>query len=671
MTDGKVATPRPVDVPLNRIQAGRLSRLTGLPAAELVDRSLGQLEEQLRWRMNPEWFLFELVCGRVVKPDPATGSKYPVPGATVNALDVDCDWLWFFPPGWPWGWVFPWGFCHTETLATTTTDACGNFCLWIPRFDIDWVLGWRRERLCFPDLLRRPSIGDLLQRIQGEGLLGPPFHGPIPPDPAPLVGLLNGRPDIASAIGSGTAARLLAGAANRGVGADSAGLHGLLAGPAFAEPVPPPLDAELRRLHERGDHAALAERLDLEATRVEKLDLSRWQGPYLRCFDVFVPVWFPVFEVPDITIQVTQDTDGDGDQEVIYDHAFGVPWSIPTPNLELDAAPFALALPSPGCGPAIACADTPAIQTVGLMPVDPGFVETTHGFATRPNPSRTSGLQSGTPTYPSTAPFAGTIQLYGCAAVAGADHYRILAEYAPGDGLTGSPAFGAPQPLKEMWHVFRLGPPFVDQVQQPVDAAGWYPILDDTWLPEHLLMNWNPGAMGSYRLTLQVSQLAGGSFNLRATAPPIVLFVDGSAPTVTWNFLRWRYQGDVAWNALPLACPLVKRDRTRAVEVQVGITASSPHLRQVVVQAGGCGGASPSPTPVEHWHTSELDNSWSDATIYTIPALAAAGCYSWTVLASSRSFNPAGGDDGLARDWLYDPMLVWVSPSLSVAVVDA
>jgi hypothetical protein len=34
-----------------------------------------------------------------------------------------------------------------------------------------------------------------------------------------------------------------------------------------------------------------------------------------------------------------------------------------------------------------------------------------------------------------------------------------------------------------------------------------------------------------------------------------------------------------------------------------------------------------------------------------ISAYAPAGCYGWTVNASSRAFNPAGDNNGLALDW--------------------
>ena len=669
MAAKKTAGARPPDgVALNPIQARRLAALTGIPAGELAGKTVGELAGTLRWRVNPDLFFFELVCGRVVKPDPVTGLKYPVPGATVNVLDTDCDWIWFFPPGWPWGWIFPIGLCESELLATTTTDECGRFCVWIPRFDIDWILTWRRQRICFPELFQRPSAGDLLGRVLGQGTPRQPIPvDPNPPDPAPLAHLLRERQDVAAAIGQGTARRIQVGALSRLVGAP-ADTDALLAGPAFTGPVPPPLHHELRAAHQRGDHQALRHSMGVSAEQAQRVDLARWYGPFLRCIDVAFPEWFPVLEVPDITIQVTQDTDGDGDQEVIFDQAFGAPWSIPVPNLELDAAPFALSLPSPGCGPDFPCEDTPAIQMVGLMPVDPGYVDTVHGFAIRPNPARASGHESGAPAYPSTAPFEGTLQLYGCVHLADAQYYRILAEYAPGDGLGGAPVFGAVQPLMEQWHVYRFGP-FTDQIQQP-DAQGWYPVLDDTWLPAHLLMNWNPAAMGSYRLTLQLGTLHAGSIQVQASAAPVVFAVDNTVPTVSWNALQWRYQGDLNWITLPWLCPLIQRDPSRAIEVNVSITASAPHLRSVVVEAGGCGGAAPSPASVDHWHTSELDNSWSDSTVYTIPAHAPTGCYGWTVYAASRAFNPAGDNNGLAVDWHYDPIEILTPPSISVAIVD-
>jgi hypothetical protein len=306
------------------------------------------------------------------------------------------------------------------------------------------------------------------------------------------------------------------------------------------------------------------------------------------------------------------------------------------------------------------------------MPVDPGYVEGIHGFATRPNPARSSGDQTVPPaTYPSTAPFSSTLLLYGCVHIGSSTHYRILSEFAPGDGLSGAPSFGAALPLTEHWPMYHFGP-FIERVQQPINSEGWYPILDDSWSPAHLIMNWNPIAMGSYRLTLETGTMASGVVTVDATAPAVVFFVDNSYPVVSWNTLQWRYHGDISWTTLdPLHCPLIVRDPSRAIEVQVGVGVVANHLRSVVINAGGCGGAPPSPTSVDHWYTDEFDNSCTDNTIYTIPAHAQAGCYGWTVTASSRAFNPDGFDNGLAIDWLYDPQFRYVTPSISVAIVNA
>src|SRR5215471_19287343 len=107
---------RPVTTPdesrVNRLQARRLARATGLPEREFAGESIAALREKLQWIVDPRLWLFELICGQVVKIDPVTGLKYPVPGATVEVLDVDCDWLWYFPVDWLWSWAFPFGPCE-------------------------------------------------------------------------------------------------------------------------------------------------------------------------------------------------------------------------------------------------------------------------------------------------------------------------------------------------------------------------------------------------------------------------------------------------------------------------------------------------------------------------------------------------------------------------------
>ncbi len=88
--------------------------MAGVPAAEVAGKSIATLKNELA--IDPILFNFELVCGQVVKVDPATGVKYPVPGATVNVYDLVCHWLWFFPPDWPWSWGFRLPECVSELI---------------------------------------------------------------------------------------------------------------------------------------------------------------------------------------------------------------------------------------------------------------------------------------------------------------------------------------------------------------------------------------------------------------------------------------------------------------------------------------------------------------------------------------------------------------------------
>ena len=83
-----------------------------------------------------------------------------------------CSVLGFFPEPFPWGWFFPWE-CKTEVVAQTTTDACGHFCIWVPRFEIEWILRWRLERVCYLEAFAKPTVSDVLANLQG----GPPNPG--------------------------------------------------------------------------------------------------------------------------------------------------------------------------------------------------------------------------------------------------------------------------------------------------------------------------------------------------------------------------------------------------------------------------------------------------------------------------------------------------------------
>ena len=130
--------PAPDEIKLNAISAERLASLAGLETNEVQGQTIAAISEQLKWAIDPEWLFFRRVCGRVVKTDPDSGISYPVPYATVHVLDTDCDFWGYFPEGWLYAWLFPLR-CHTEELTKVVTDECGNFCVWIPRFEIEWI----------------------------------------------------------------------------------------------------------------------------------------------------------------------------------------------------------------------------------------------------------------------------------------------------------------------------------------------------------------------------------------------------------------------------------------------------------------------------------------------------------------------------------------------------
>ena len=180
----------PDQIPLTPRQADRLSKLTGVNADELRGRTIAQLTERLKWQIDLELLLFRRICGQVVKTDPISGIDYPVPFATVHVEDTDCSFLGFFTIESPWAWLFP-VFCHREDIATVVTDECGHFCVWVLRFDIDWILRFRRERFCYPDIFIKPNIRDILEHYKifppppPEDGIRPPI-GPGP-DPAPFI----------------------------------------------------------------------------------------------------------------------------------------------------------------------------------------------------------------------------------------------------------------------------------------------------------------------------------------------------------------------------------------------------------------------------------------------------------------------------------------------------
>lgn len=675
--------PTPAERPLNGLQAARLSGLTGLPASEFEGHTVSALAERLRWEVDPGLWLFRRVCGQVVQRDPATGIDLPVPYATVEVFDTVCDYWGFFPEPWPWGWLFPVS-CRRELVTTVQTDVCGDFCFWIPAFEIEWILRWREERICFPEVFTRPTVADLVTAPSAQATA---------PQAAAHVERLRVGGDLEAALGARAGAVLSAARSSGGFGDDVTQLASLLRAPAFARQVTPPLAA--RAAGEAADSGTPAQ-----------IDPGRYYGPFSRCIDVFVPEWYEFIAVPDVSIVVTQALSGG--TQTIYDGAFDIAWGDnPIPPVIVQASPIAIASPAP-CAPPQVNPDELGFQYVGLLPVSEpysggGTFSGATGFATRVSQPRPAVPPSGgcscdqsdlavPPACPATATFYGELYLYGGVAYPAAAYYRIMSQYAPGSGIpTPAPAsFSSPAPILDTWTVPRPfpSPPVVIQ---PVNPSGWYAISElsaESGPYTNMLMDWSDAkADGVYLLTLE---LADASLNPIPLSPPptLLLVVDGSAPHPTPFNVSWQPTTGVggpidptAWTtAYPPSsgCALIDTSGS-AIALRFTAAASSAHLRQALVSVGGCGGISPVPAttnpPDSQWYTGSEDpsaTSFSFSGVYYLPAGAPAGCYSFELYADTRAFNSAGGttSDPVHTGWCADePGPPYTNPLITVAII--
>jgi hypothetical protein len=693
---GKDKDPRgdpPDQIALNAIQAERLASIAGVKnPKDLVGVAQADIAERLKWHVEPHLFLFRKICGRVVKKDPVTGIEYPVPNATVTVQDTDCGLVAYFPPASQYGWYYPL-FCRRETLGTVKTDECGNFCVWIPRWDIDWILRWRRERVCFPIVFERPSILDLIRDVPvlvDDGV--PPRPGPDPGPEATMpvldaLGRLSSS-QFESAVGPAMALRLRGVTQPSGFGS-SAGLAALLDEPAFAGIVPPPLPAEFKQVADDGDDAhgahtmdlvrgTIAAKLGVDVKRLAALDLRFPIGPFKRCITRYVPEWSLVLDVPDITFRVTQDVDGDGDEDVIYSEGyFDVRWNAGTiPPVKLVAS--GLARESKVCdAPPVVCGNVSDIQFAGMMPLKAPYHSNTSGYGLRPN--RPRPIPPVTPQPNATAPFCGNVNLFGClVATGGATKYRVVYKYSNDGGAT----FSAETPFMNgewYWHPL-VGAP-VHATPQP---NGWYDLPPGNLIgPEvNFLFPFNTGAHadGLYEIRVQVG--TGGTTVLGSSAAKR-LRIDNSAPVYTPS-IKWRI-GSGPWHTLSYPCPLVPRGvAPQDVEFDVKWEVSATHYRDAYIGAGDCGsGGFNAPTVLADstasggtadWHQGPSDNAVVFHARYVLPATAAQGTYNFGMHANTRAFNPAGADANYqALDWLYDAPTggLYVSPSFYFSVVNA
>ena len=687
----------PDKTPLTESQATALGSLTGIDAAKLKGLSVSQIASEYQWQIDPNLLLFVRVCGQVVKTDPATGKQYPVPFATVYAEETVCSFFGLFPVHVPWAWFFPFH-CVTEVVGQTTTDACGNFCIWVPRFIVEWILRFRLEKICYLQLFNKPTVANVIGYLQGN---------PPGPDPGPEVtALLTPGSALYTKAEQLLGSKVMSQLANVGganaFGSATTNQKALLARPAFPSPLAPALPKEFRQpVHqasaEQHSHAVkstLANKVGVDVKELKGLNLAHYCGPFLRCYDILVPEWVPFFEVPDISFKVTQDINGDGTQEVIYSGGlFDIPWGTGTPaNVTLVASPIATSVTN--CTtPDVPCGDKPSLEYVGLMPlVNPPapaapYINATTGFATRPNSPHPGGTLAEAGVPPSTVPYTGTLQLYGCTNVDSASYYRLRFTYtAPGTTIP-----SALTPFTGLsWPLYREVGATLEEQWPVADANGWYPVINpaDGWFPNNMVLEWDTinstfNANGLYTIQLEV---ADGGKVLLATSDPVGFVIDNSAPAVNYTAI-WSFNSNFvpSWPVPTDECAVIDRGVVpQDVYIQLTYSVTANHLRSVQLTSGGCaGGAQPYPTATtpaeiaaqlateEHWYEDAADNSFGSVAVYRIQGSQAQGVYSFQVDASSRAFNPAGSDAGPIEDWKYDPIFVWSYPSFDIAVVNA
>lgn len=653
----------PDAAPLTSSQLSRLAQVANIDTTDFKGASIRELNEKLKWQINPAIFFMQQVCGRVVKTDPVTGQDLPVPFATVHVYDTDCSFFGLFPVESPWAWFFPFS-CRREEIATVTTDECGNFCVWIPRFEIDWIMRWRRHFYCYPRLFTKPTLADILEHFRVTPEL-PPFRHPIPePDPPPFV-LQNGGKAferVTQLVGAKSAQRLATAEQMLTAGNVRSLSTELLKQAAFDEPKAPPIPGEFTELFQRGGIEAVAKQYRLDVKQLQDLDLRRWVGPFLRweCHTVYFPEIHPILDVPDVTFEVTQDVNGDGVQETIYSEGFfDVRWNdTDIDDVVLHASAIAVTGLNCDSVPPLGPCGTPEIQTVDILPIDPTFINPATGYGIMPNRP--------IPDADATAPLAGTLRFFGCVEFEGARFYRIMYSY---NGA-------APLPFTDKFYLWDE----VAEVPVPVEFNdGWYPITypflnpNISLLYRNLLLELPPAARGEYEITLELAD-AGKNLIPAATAAPFKIYVDNTGPQGSFTKLEYSFSpitlSSTGLTELSFDCPIIRRPAGAMVYVRLTYEVSAFHLYTAGVSGAGCDNTPLALTGNTSFHYSNpFDNFATGKVISTIPA--DEGAYSFFLSANTRAFYPALETTTTMGTPHINAPIGGVYDKVAIAIVDA
>ena len=226
---------------------------------------------------------------------------------------------------------------------------------------------------------------------------------------------------IADRLAAGHAARVFGGQQMTATGIEVRAFTEELAprSPASSETSTCPWPSRQRTC--RPFRKTLAARLNVDVKVLERFDPRQYIGPFFRCFDVWLPEWSLILDVPDITFRVTQDVNNDSTQDDLRRGASSMcVGRRPLPNTTLYA--WGNALVSHTCSvPEVPCGNQPAILYAGLMPLTnpPGPVDPYHdaavGYAKRDKSAAPVGRSRRAAPKPlASTPFSRTLQLYGC-----------------------------------------------------------------------------------------------------------------------------------------------------------------------------------------------------------------------------------------------------------------